>query len=160
MKMRRPMSPRSASTRLAISGATSPSCSIPRDFRLAVVGHQLRPAPIEPTMVAFAVAVVAGDGAEIRLKPLASEPHRVVQRMAPRDDASAGLGAALPIVHVVLLKRAARSEHPGPGEADRLLDLGWRRPVRINEGPAFGLVGTTRVPDSQRTRGRPKDRQV
>src|SRR5215471_21209040 len=80
--------------------------------------------------------------------------------MAPRDDASAGLGAALPIVHIVLLKGAARSEDPGSGEADRLLDLGRRGPVRIDEGPAFGLVGTTRVPDAQRARGRPQDRQV
>src|SRR5262249_58562235 len=112
------------------------------------------------TMVAFAVAVVAGDCAKIRLKPLAPEAHRVIQRLAPRDDASAGLSAALPIVHIVLLKRAAGSEHPGSGEADRLLDLGRRRPVRIDEGPAFGLVGTTRVPDAQRARGRPQDRQV
>src|SRR5215472_2587575 len=160
MKMRRPMSPRSASTRLAISGATSPSCSISRDFRLAVVGHQRCPAPVEATVVAFTVTVIAGDGTEIRLKPLASEPHRIVQRMAPRDDASAGLGAALPIVHVVLLKRAARSEHTGSREADRLLDLGRRRPVCIDEGPAFGLVGTTRMPDAQSTRGRPQDRQI
>src|SRR6516165_10787398 len=157
MKIRRPTRPRSASTKPAKSVAIKVSSRRSGDFGPTAGRHQLRPATVEPPMVTFAVAIVTGDGAEIRLKALMPESHRIVQRMAPRDDATTSLGAALPIVHVVLLERAARSEHPGSDETDRLLDLGWRRLVRVNEGPAFGLVGTTRVPNAQGSRRRPQD---
>src|SRR5207302_6816160 len=97
--------------------------------------HQLVPAALETAVVRLAVAVVAGDGAILRIELLAAEPHRVVQRVATGHRAAPGLGTALPIVHVVLLKGAAGAEDPGAGEADRLLDLGRRRLVGVYPGP-------------------------
>src|SRR5690349_3618052 len=87
----------------------------------ALPRHQLGPAPVEAAVVRLAVAIVAGDGGEIRVEPLAAAAHLVIQRMTAGDDAAPGLGAALPVVHVVLLEGAAGAEHAGAGEADRLL---------------------------------------
>src|SRR5712691_9425859 len=109
-------------------------------------------------MVGFAVAVFAGQRPEIRVETLVSQAHSVVQGMAPCNDTAAGLGAALPIVHVVLLERAGRAENAHSGEADRFLDFGRRRLVGIGPGPDFGLVWAARVPHPKRARGRPKDR--
>src|SRR5712691_5300553 len=123
MKMRRLISPRSASTRLPVSVPMRASL-VARHSRVAEVSaavlgcHQLGPAPVKPAMVRFAVAIVARQRREIGIEPLVSQAHCVVQRMAAGDDAAAGLGAALPIVHVVLLECATRSEHAGPGEPD------------------------------------------
>src|SRR5262245_50228971 len=125
MKMRRPISPRSASTRPAISVAMSSSRSVAGDFGPPVGGHQLRPAVIKPAMVALAVAVVAGQRAEIRVEAFVPEAHLVTERVAPGHHASPGLGAALPVVHVVLLEGPRRTEHPHPGQANGFLDLGW-----------------------------------
>src|SRR5690349_16347528 len=75
-----------------------------------LLSHQLRPAPVKSAMVRLAVPVVAGYGPALQIEFLAPEAHLVTQRMAPRDDATPGLRAALPIVHVVLLERPARAE--------------------------------------------------
>src|SRR5580765_3030081 len=66
--------------------------------------HQLRPAPIETPVVALAHAKLAGPGPELRIEPLVTEAHLRVERHAARHHAAAGLGAFLPIVHVVLLE--------------------------------------------------------
>src|ERR1044071_5821854 len=97
-------------------------------------------------MVRLAVAVFAGHRLEVRIEAFVSEAHAVVQRIAPRDDAAPGLGAALPIVHVVLLEGAAGAEHAYPREAYRLLHLGRSRLVGIGPGPDLGLVGAARMP--------------
>ena len=55
-------------------------------------------------VVAFAHAELAGPAAEFRIEPVMAEPHLGVERHAAGDDAAAGLGALLPIVHVVLLE--------------------------------------------------------
>src|SRR5438067_12550261 len=95
----------------------------------AVGREQLRPAPVELAMVALADAPVAGPGVEAGVEPLMPHAHLRVDRHAPRHDAAAGLGAFLPIVHVVLFESAGRAEAAHPGETDRLLDLGRRRLV-------------------------------
>src|SRR5207253_1263790 len=110
-------------------------------------------------VVRLTVAVVAGDRAELRVELLAAEAHRVIQRVAPRHRAAAGLGTALPIVHVVLLEGAAGAEDAGAGEADRVLDLLWRGLVGVDPGPDLRLVGAARMPDPQGARGWPQDRQ-
>src|SRR5258708_666515 len=97
--------------------------------------HQLSPAAVEAAVGPLAVAVVAGDRAEIRVEAFAPGAHLVVERLPARHDAAAGLGAALPIVHVVLLEGAARAENAGAGQTDRLLDLRWGGLVGIDPGP-------------------------
>src|SRR6516225_6376723 len=74
----------------------------------AVGCHQLRPAPVELTVVALAHAEIARPGVETLVKALVPKPHLRVYRHAPRDDAAASAGAFLPIVHVVLLEGAGR----------------------------------------------------
>src|SRR5271166_682478 len=133
--MRRPISPRSASTRLAISVVISPSRPIAGEFRPAFGRHQLRPAAVEPTMVAFAVAVVAGQGSEFVVEALVPEPHFVTEGIAPGDHASSGLGAALPVVHVVLLESAGRAEAPHSGQSNGFLDLRRGRLVDVDPRP-------------------------
>src|SRR6516162_2451567 len=95
-----------------------------RQLGPALRRHQLRPAAIKAAMVDFAVPIVAGPGFEVVVEALVTEPHFVAQDMAPGDRTASGLGAALPIVHVVLLERAGRTEHPHPGQPDRLFDRG------------------------------------
>src|SRR5437763_16945281 len=121
MKMRRLIRPRSLSTRPAISLGMSASSIVCRGFRPALGFHQLGPAAIEPAVVAFAVAIIAGPGAQRLVEALATEAHLVIQILTPRDRTARRLGAALPIVHVVLLEGARRAEHPHPGHPDRLL---------------------------------------
>src|ERR1700730_16429738 len=152
--MRRLIRPRSLSTRPPISLAMSSSSLGCRSLCPAVGGHQLGPAAVEPAVVAFAVAVIAGPGAETFVVVLVAEPHLVGDRIAPGDDAAAGQRAALPIVHVVLLEGAGRAEHPNAGQPDRLLDLGRRGPVDKAPGPDLGLVGAARMPHREGARGR------
>src|ERR1700724_2169549 len=76
----------------------------------AVGGERLRPAAVKLAGVALAEAVIPRPGAERRIEACAAEPHLVVDRHAARCDAAAGLGALLPIVHVVLLEGAGRTE--------------------------------------------------
>src|SRR5580704_7008507 len=144
--MRRFSRPRSLSTRPPISLAMSSSSLGCRSLRPAVGGHQLGPAPVEPAVVAFTVAVVAGQGAKTFVIVLVAEPHLVGDRIAPRDDAAAGQSAALPIVHIVLLEGPGWTEHPDASQPDRLLDL--RRCCLVDKapGPDFGLIGPPRVP--------------
>src|SRR6516162_9986786 len=124
--MRRPISPRSASTKPAMSVAISPSCSIAGNSWPAFCCHQLGPAAVELPMIAFAKAGIAGPGAERWIKALVPEPHLIVYRQTPRGNATTGLGAFLPVVHVVLLKGAGRAEAANPGEAERFLDIARR----------------------------------
>src|SRR5260370_14491680 len=103
--------------------------------------HQFGPAAVETAMVAFAVAVVAGNGPVFRVEVLAATAHLVVQRLPAGDHTPAGLGAALPVVHVVLLERAAGAEDAGARQADRFLDFRRGGPVRLNPEPSFGAFG-------------------
>src|SRR5205085_9955110 len=121
---------------------------------------QLRPAAIKAAVVALAVAVVARPGAERLVKALVPKTHFVIQGLASGDRAASGLGAALPIVHVILLEGARGAEHPHPGHPDRLLDMRRRRLVGVTPGPDLGLVGAARVPDPEGARGRPQQREI
>src|SRR5260370_25383231 len=154
--MRRLIRPRSLSTRPPISLAMSSSSVGCRSLRPAVGGHQLRPAPVKAPVVAFAVAVVAGHGAEFLVITLMAEPHLVGDRIAPGDDAAPRQGAALPILHVVLLEGPRRTEHPHRGQPDRLLDLGRRRLVDKAPCPDLGLLRPPRVPHPEGARSRPQ----
>src|SRR3984893_15030082 len=158
--MRRLIRPRSLSTRPPISLAMSPSSLGCRSLCPAVGGHQLCPAAVEPAVVAFTVAVVAGPGAERLIVALVAEPHLVGDRIAPGDDAAPGQGTALPVVHVVLLEGAGRAEHADASQPDRLLDLGRRRLVDKAPGPDLGLVGPARVPHPEGARSRPQQREI
>src|SRR5207249_8546369 len=89
---------------------------IGRDLGQAVGCHELRPAPVEPAVVAFAVTVVARPGAAILIEVLVAQPHLVIEQGAPGHRASRGLCAPLPIIHVVLLKGAARAKHACSGK--------------------------------------------
>src|SRR4051794_1914288 len=109
-------------------------------------------------MIAFAVAVVAGPGAEPLVKMLVAEAHLVAEEIAPCHDAARGLRAALPIVHVVLLKGAGRPEHPHTGEPDGFLDLRRGGLVGEDPGPDLGLVGPPRVPHTKGPRCRAEHR--
>src|SRR6202035_1758059 len=84
----------------------------------AVGPHQLRPAAIELAVVALAHAEVAGPAFEIFVEALVPQTHLRVDGHAPRDDAAAGAGTFLPIVHVVLLEGAGRAETPHPAQPD------------------------------------------
>src|ERR1700730_14498335 len=88
-----------------------------------VGGQELRPAPIELAVVALADARLAGPGVEAFIEAVVTHAHLRVDRHVTRDDSAAGLGALLPIVHVVLLEGAGRAEAAHPGEPDRLLHL-------------------------------------
>src|SRR5271166_2296807 len=76
--------------------------------------HQLSPAAVELAVVALAHAKVAGPGVEALVEALVPQAHLRVHRHAPRDDAAAGAGAFLPIVHIVLLEGAGRATRPAP----------------------------------------------
>src|SRR5205085_2117636 len=158
--MRRLIRPRSLSTRPAISLAISASSIVCRGFRPALGFHQLGPAAIEPAMVALAVAVVARPGLQIGVEALVSEAHLVIQSLAPGNGAACRLGAALPVIHVVLLEGPRRAEHPNSGDPDRLLDMRRRRLVGIAPRPDLGLIRSARVPDPEGARGRPQHREV
>src|ERR1043166_2792118 len=152
--MRRLIRPRSLSTRPATSLAM-PVSLLGRRFggfgvQPAIRSHQLRPAAIKAAVVAFAVAVIAGPGAERLVKALVPQAHFVIQGLASGDRAARGLGAALPIVHVVLLEGARRAEHPHPGGPDRFLDMRRRRLIGITPGPDLGLIRPARVPHADR----------
>src|ERR1700758_829362 len=111
-------------------------------------------------MVAFTVAVVAGPGFEIFVETLVPEAHFIAERVAPGHHPSRGLGAALPIIHVVLLERARRAEAPHSGQPERLLDLRRGRLVDVNPRPHLGLVRPARVPNSKSARGSSEHREV
>src|SRR5271168_1380280 len=82
----------------------------------AVGLHQLRPAAIELAVVALAHAEIAGPAFEIFVEALMPQTHLRVHGHAPRDDATAGAGALLPIVHVILLEGAGRAEAAHPAQ--------------------------------------------
>src|SRR5437588_522161 len=82
--------------------------------------HQLRPAAVELTVIALAHAEIAGPGLEAFVEALMPQTHLRVHRHATRNHAAAGAGAFLPIVHVILLEGAGRTETAHPGQADRL----------------------------------------
>src|SRR6266566_7591493 len=90
-----------------------------RQFGPVLGRDQLGPAPVELAVVALAHAILAGNAAELWIKALVPEPHLRVERHLPRHHAATGAGAFLPIVHVVLLEGARRTEAPHPGEPDR-----------------------------------------
>src|SRR5215469_7484973 len=149
--MRRPINPRSASTRPAMS------CVI---TTLLGVGHQLRPTPIEPTVVALAVAVIAGQCPELLVEALVPKSHFVAEGVAPGDHAASGLGATLPIVHIVLLESTRGTEAPHSGQPERFLDLRRGHLVDIDPRPHLGLVRPPRVPDPECARRSPEHREI
>src|SRR4029077_1738147 len=91
-----------------------------RQFAPVCRCHRLGPAPVKLPVVALAETGIARPGAKRRIEALVAEPHLVVDRHATRRDATAGLGAFLPIVHVVLLEGARRAETAYAGEPERL----------------------------------------
>src|SRR6516225_4300634 len=103
-----------------------------RHFGPALGLHQLRPAAVELTVVALAHAKIAGPGVEALVKALVPKPHLRVNRHAPRHHPATSAGAFLPIVHVVLLKRARRAEAAHPGSPHRFLDVPRRRLIDID----------------------------
>src|SRR6267154_1838901 len=154
----------------AFAGATITSCwtdlNLHRLSRVcgeigpAVGGHELRPAPVEPPVVAFAVAIIARPSPQIFVEMLVSEAHLVTEEIAPGHHPSPGLGAALPIVHVVLLEGARWAEHPDTGQPNGFLDRGRGGFVGKDPRPDFGLVGSPRVPDPEGARGGPQHREI
>src|SRR5215469_1018053 len=76
--------------------------------------HDLGPATIERAVVRFAETGLAGNSAKCRIEALVPHPHLVVDRHLPCHDTTAGQGALLPVVHVVLLERARRAESADP----------------------------------------------
>src|SRR5262249_60508803 len=89
--------------------------------------HQLGPAAIEFGVIAFAEAVIADGGAERRIEALTAEPHLGVYRDAAGHHPAAGLGAFLPIIHVVLLEGAAGAEAADAGQLEAALYVRRRR---------------------------------
>src|SRR6516165_2946398 len=153
--MRRPIRPRSASTRPAISVAMCSSSSVCGEVCPAFGRHQLRPTAVEAAMIAFAVTVVACQCPEIRVELLAPQTHFVAQGIAASDHASSGLRAALPVVHIILLKSPRRAERPHAGQANRFFDRGGGGLVGKDPCPYLGLVGPPWVPDPEGARHRP-----
>src|ERR1051325_196155 len=152
MKIRRLSRPRSLSTRLA--EWPSIDTSLPLTSRSQVgparARQQAGPVAVKGAVVAFAVAIVAGEAAEIPVEALAPQPHPVAQAERPRHHAARGLCAALPVVHVVLLEGAGGAEYPHAGETNGFLDLGRRRLVGVDPSPDLGLLGAARVPAPDR----------
>src|SRR4051812_33113640 len=122
--------------------------------------HHLGPGPIKLAVVALAETGIARPGAERRIEALAAEPHLVVDRHAARRDPTAGLGAFLPIIHVVLLEGAGRAETAYAGEAERLFDLARGRLVDEYPGPHLGPAGAARLPNPEGPRGAPQQREI
>src|SRR5215469_1397343 len=122
MKMRRLIKPRSVSTSPPMSAGIRPSSSVRRYVTPAFGGDQLGPAPVEPAMIAFAVAVVAGPGPEVLVETLMAETHLVTQEIAPGNHTAAGLRTALPVVHIVLLEGASWAKHACSGNAQGFFD--------------------------------------
>jgi hypothetical protein len=133
---------------------------VPRQSVPAVGSHQLGPPVVKLPVVAFAEAMIAGPGAERGIEALVAEPHLVVDRDTPGHHAAAGLGAFLPIVHVVLLERAGRAEAAHAGEAEGILDLLRCYLVDKDPGPDLGLFRAARVPYSERPGGAPQQREI
>jgi hypothetical protein len=75
-------------------------------------------------MIAFAKAGIAGPGAKRRVEALVAQPHLIVHRHTSRDGAAAGLGAFLPVVHIVLLERVGRLKARTPANRSRLGESG------------------------------------
>src|SRR4051794_14904301 len=122
--------------------------------------HYLGPAPVKLPVVAFAETGIARPGAERRIEALTTEPHLVVDRHAARRDPAAGLGAFLPIVHIVLLEGAGRAETAYAGQAERLLDVARGRLVDEYPRPHFGPAGPARLPNSKGPRGAAQQREI
>src|SRR5262249_54156197 len=72
------------------------------DLRPALGRHELGPALVKVPMVALADAEVTGPGPEVLVEAFVASSHRIVQLLASGHHPPAGLGALLPVVHVVL----------------------------------------------------------
>src|ERR1700722_6215382 len=116
--------------------------------------------PVELTVIALAHAEIADPSLEAVVKALVTEPHLLVERDPPRHGSAASERAFLPIVHVVLLKRAGWTEAADARQPDRLLDVRRRRLVDIDPRPYLGLVGAARMPDSEGAGGCPKHGEI
>src|SRR6516164_8857905 len=110
--------------------------------------HQLRPAAVELAVVALAHAEIAGPALEVLVEALVPQTHLRVHGQAPRDDAAAGAGAFLPIVHIVLLEGAGWAEAPHPAQPHSLLDVRRGRLIDVDPRPHLGLIRAARVPDA------------
>src|SRR6516225_3793126 len=111
-------------------------------------------------MVDFTVTIVTGPSFQLLVEMLVPETHLVTEKIASGDRPSAGLGAPLPIVHVVLLERARRTEPAHAGQSDRFLDRRGRRLVGKDPSPNLGLLGSPRMPNTEGARNRAKHREV
>ena len=100
-------------------------------------------------MVALAEAGVAGPGLQVFVEPLVPQSHLHVEFNPPGNDPPAGLGAFLPMVHVVLLEGARRAEALDGVLAYRLPDFGKGCFVHVAPRPYFDLVRASRVPNTK-----------
>src|ERR1700733_8668357 len=111
-------------------------------------------------MVALTVAVITSPGTKIRIEALVAETHCVIERIAARHRTTPGFGAALPIVHIVLLERARRAEYAHARQTEGFLDVRRSSLVHVDPGPDLGLVGSAWVPYAKGSRGRTQHRKV
>ena len=88
------------------------------------------------------------------------QPHLVVQHLAAGNGAAAGLGAFLPVVHIILLKSSRRTEPANGGEPDLLFHLRRRGPVGESPRPDLDLARPFGVPDAKGAGAAPHDGKV
>ena len=96
-----------------IRTSTRPTC----------LGHEFGPATVEVALAYFAYGKITGPSSQVFVEPLPAHAHLIVQVQPAGNYSAAGLGAGLPVVHVVLLKVARRAEAAHRGQAQRVLDL-------------------------------------
>src|SRR6516164_10756836 len=111
-------------------------------------------------MVAFAVAILARQCAQILVEMLVAQSHFIAQGIAARDHAAPSLRAALPVIHIVLLEGPRRTEHPRARQPNGFLDFRRSGLVGKDPRPDFGPVRSPRVPDANGARGGPQHREV
>src|SRR6516225_8866630 len=88
--------------------------------------HQLGPAPVKLPMIALTHTKIACPSFEALIETLVAQSHLGVHCQTACDGTAAGLGAFLPIVHVVLLERAGRAEAAYSRQPGRLPHRGRR----------------------------------
>src|SRR5215831_681914 len=92
---------------------------------------------------------VSGPSPDVLVEAFVSSSHRIVQLVAPGHHPPAGLGALLPVVHVVLFEGACGAETPQTGQAEGFLHRHRGRLVDVDPGPDFYLVRVLWVPDPE-----------
>src|SRR5262245_18459181 len=100
-------------------------------------------------MVVLTDTKCAGPGLQGWIKLVMPKAHLRIQGQAPGHHPAAGLGALLPIVHVVLLEGTRRAKTADAGQAQGLFDLGRSGFVSVDPRRDDNLVGSMRVPDAE-----------